>query len=58
MRRRIVIALLALGTIGGYAAGFAHMHRACHSENGHAYWHGNNASHDCDQSKDLRSDSR
>ena len=31
MKRRIVIALLALGTVAGYSAGFAHMH-ACHHE--------------------------
>jgi hypothetical protein len=32
MRRRIVIALLALGTVGGYASGFASLrHRSsCH----------------------------
>jgi hypothetical protein len=28
MRRRILMVVLALGTIGGYASGFAHMH-AC-----------------------------
>jgi hypothetical protein len=28
MRRRILMVLLAFGTIGGYASGFAHMH-AC-----------------------------
>ena len=27
-RRKILIAVLALGTIGGYASGFAHMRRA------------------------------
>lgn len=45
MRRRIVIALLALGTASGYAAGFAHMHHACHGGN----WHGRNAAahYDC-----------
>ncbi len=32
MRRRIIMALLALGAIGGFAAGFAHMHHACHNE--------------------------
>lgn len=26
MRRRLIITLLALGTIGGYASGFASMH--------------------------------
>jgi len=35
MRRRIVMALLALGAIGGYAAGFAHVHHACHNQNWH-----------------------
>ncbi len=29
MRRRMMMALLAIGAVGGYAAGFAHMH-ACH----------------------------
>jgi hypothetical protein len=28
MRRRLVMFLLAAGTLGGYASGFAHMH-AC-----------------------------
>ncbi len=28
MRRRILMILLALGTVGGYSAGFAHMHCA------------------------------
>lgn len=54
MRRRIVIALLALGTIGGYAAGFAHMHRSCHNGD----WNGrySNTSHvDCaDREHDSR----
>jgi|HubBroStandDraft_1064217.scaffolds.fasta_scaffold420529_1 hypothetical protein len=27
MRRRILMVLLGLGVIGGYASGFAHMHR-------------------------------
>lgn len=30
MRRKLLIAVLALGTVGGYAAGFASMRR-CHS---------------------------
>jgi len=29
MRRRLLIAILAFGTVGGYAMGFASMH--CHS---------------------------
>lgn len=29
MRRRILMVLLAIGTVGGYAAGFARAH-ACH----------------------------
>ena len=29
MRRPILMVLLALGTLGGYASGFAHV-RACH----------------------------
>jgi hypothetical protein len=49
MRRRIIMALLALGAIGGYGAGFAHMHRACHNEQ---QWHGHA---DCaDQHTDSR----
>jgi hypothetical protein len=27
MRRRILMVLLAIGAVGGYASGFAHMHR-------------------------------
>jgi hypothetical protein len=30
MRRRIAIVLLALGTVGGYASGFASLHQ-CHA---------------------------
>jgi hypothetical protein len=38
MRRKILIAVLALGTIGGFAAGFARLGR-CHHD-GHGYgWH-------------------
>jgi hypothetical protein len=29
MKRRILMILLAAGTVGGYASGFAHLHR-CH----------------------------
>jgi hypothetical protein len=61
VRRRIVIALLALGTVGGYAAGFAHMHHSsCHNWNGNGDWHGrgynnNNAAHyDCADQRDSR----
>jgi hypothetical protein len=35
MRRRILIVLLALGAVGGYAVGFAHMHHHCHANQGH-----------------------
>jgi hypothetical protein len=37
MRRRLLIALLALGTVGGYASGFASMARRarCHSWSRH-----------------------
>jgi hypothetical protein len=43
MRRRLIIALLALGAIGGYSAGFAHMHHACRGN-----WNAHHASsHDC-----------
>jgi hypothetical protein len=31
MKRKILIALLAMGTIGGYASGFASMKGQCHS---------------------------
>jgi hypothetical protein len=31
MKRRILMALLALGAVGGYASGFAHMHRCSHN---------------------------
>ena len=58
MRRRILIALLALGTVGGYAAGFAHMHHSCHGNNWNGDWHGrgyNNAAHyDCADQRDSR----
>ena len=30
MRRRILMLVLALGAIGGYASGFAHMHACRH----------------------------
>jgi hypothetical protein len=30
MKRKILIVVLALGTIGGYAAGFRAMRRHCH----------------------------
>jgi hypothetical protein len=30
MKRRILMVVLALGAVGGYASGFAHMHR-CHA---------------------------
>jgi len=49
MRRRIVIVLLALGTIGGYAAGFAHMrHHGCHAQQQHSVDRG------CDERSDSR----
>ena len=36
MRRRILIVALALGTLGGYAAGFAHLrHHGCHATHPH-----------------------
>jgi hypothetical protein len=34
MRRRIVIALLALGTVGGYASGFASLRYRSHCRSG------------------------
>lgn len=30
MKRKILIAVLALGTVGGFAHGFASLHRGCH----------------------------
>lgn len=39
MRRKIWIALLALGTIGGFAAGFARLHHHHHYGHwGHGHW--------------------
>ena len=52
MRRRLLIVLLALGAVGGYSAGFAHLHHACHNGD----WNGRHAAaHDCtDQSRNTR----
>ncbi len=36
IKRRIVMALLALGTVGGFASGFASM--SCHARGRHAEW--------------------
>ena len=36
MRRKLLIAVLALGTVGGYAAGFASM-RSCHNHRRDAF---------------------
>jgi len=36
IKRRIVMGLLALGTIGGFAAGFASM--SCHARGGREEW--------------------
>ena len=48
MKRRILILALALGTIGGYAAGFAHLrHHGCHANHAHD-------SSGCDQRSDSR----
>jgi hypothetical protein len=44
MRRPIVIALLAFGTVAGYASGFAHMHAwrhahcACADQESPSHW--------------------
>jgi hypothetical protein len=38
MRRRIVIALLALGALGGFAAGIVSL--GCRAAGGHHGWHG------------------
>lgn len=38
MRRRMLMVLLAIGTVGGYASGFAHMH-ACHRARTAAFEH-------------------
>jgi hypothetical protein len=37
MKRRIVIALLGLGAVGGYSAGFAHLHAWRHAHYGCPY---------------------
>jgi hypothetical protein len=40
MRRRILIALLAIGTIGGFGSGIASLvHHARHHSCDHANWH-------------------
>lgn len=44
MRRKILIVLLALGTVGGFGAGFASLHHRhrCHAAHGHSHaagWH-------------------
>ncbi len=36
IKRRIVMALLALGTVGGFASGFASM--SCHARGRHQQW--------------------
>jgi hypothetical protein len=41
MRRKIVIALLAFGTLGGFAAGFASLR--CQRGSGHPGWQGRRA---------------
>lgn len=45
MKRRIVIALLALGVVGGYGTGIAHVvhhhHAACAGWHEHEHEHGN-----------------
>jgi len=38
MKRRMLMVLLAIGTVGGYASGFAHMH-ACHRARTAAFEH-------------------
>jgi hypothetical protein len=49
MRRRIVIALLALGTVVGYGSGIAHAVRWHHAHEGHCSgWH-----HDSDRHQDT-----
>jgi hypothetical protein len=42
MRRKILIAVLALGTVGGYASGFAHLH---HMHGRCAAFHAAHAAH-------------
>jgi hypothetical protein len=39
IKRKIVMGLLVLGTIGGFAAGFRSMHRGCSADRSrHAQW--------------------
>ena len=55
MKRRILIALLAVGTVGGYASGFAHLHHM-HGMRGHcAAFHQAAAGYGCnDGPRDFR----
>ncbi len=32
MRRRIIMALLAVGAVSGFAMGFSHLHRGCQNQ--------------------------
>ena len=51
MKRRILIAVLALGTIGGYGSAFAHMRHM----RGHCGFHRESAGYGCnDGSEDAR----
>jgi len=52
MRRRLWIVLLSIGTIGGFAAGFARMHHYRH--HGHGWgWHGRDRQHFEDHIADV-----
>jgi hypothetical protein len=47
MRKRILIALLALGTIGGFGSGIASLvHHARHHACDHTSWHERSSWHD------------
>jgi hypothetical protein len=43
MRRKIVIALLALGTFTGYASGIAHLVHGHAHHAAHCHWHDDDA---------------
>lgn len=64
MRRRILMVLLGLGAIGGYASGIAHLrHGACGSgwrDRAESHWQsqGRNTNRDCVDHANIDSDER